>query len=130
MAAFSSCARIELASCAGIRERCHARSGIGAGENRTDLAHPPNLGLPPGLFIPVNPRVQFGNVCLIGLGLLGGSLGLALKRRCAATRVTGYARRETTVREEKEKVTGSLLPRCRASDSAGEEQCGHYPIGE
>lgn len=43
--------------------------------------------------------MQFGNVCVVGLGLLGGSLGLALKKRGLARSVIGYARREATVRE-------------------------------
>ncbi len=38
-------------------------------------------------------------VALIGVGLLGGSLGLALKRRGLAKRVHGYVRRSSSVRE-------------------------------
>lgn len=36
---------------------------------------------------------------LIGVGLLGGSLGLAARRRLLADTVTGYVRREASVRE-------------------------------
>jgi prephenate dehydrogenase len=36
---------------------------------------------------------------LIGVGLLGGSLGLALKRRRLAARVVGFVRREASVKE-------------------------------
>ncbi len=36
------------------------------------------------------------SVAIIGLGLMGGSLGLALKRYCPDIKVMGYARREET----------------------------------
>jgi len=36
------------------------------------------------------------SVAIAGLGLMGGSLGMALRGRAAARLVTGYARRETT----------------------------------
>lgn len=39
----------------------------------------------------------FGQVTIIGLGLIGGSLGLALRRRRVARRVYGVARRAATV---------------------------------
>src|SRR5689334_18778143 len=38
-------------------------------------------------------------VTLIGVGLLGGSLGLALKKRKLATRVEGFVRRQASVDE-------------------------------
>lgn len=59
------------------------------------------MGLPPAAAFALNPPVQFGNVALIGLGLLGGSLGLALTRRGLARQVTGYVRRESTALEAK-----------------------------
>lgn len=40
---------------------------------------------------------QFRQVTIIGLGLIGGSLGLALRRRRVARRVYGVARRAATV---------------------------------
>jgi len=40
-----------------------------------------------------------GRVAILGLGLMGGSLGLALRRGGAAPRVYGYARREETRRQ-------------------------------
>lgn len=43
--------------------------------------------------------MHFPNVTLIGVGLLGGSLGLALKQRQPAGRVTGYVRREASLAE-------------------------------
>lgn len=43
--------------------------------------------------------MQFQKITLIGVGLLGGSLGLALKRHGLAGRVTGYVRRVETVEE-------------------------------
>ncbi len=44
-------------------------------------------------------EVQFRRVAIIGLGLLGGSLGLALKKAGFSGRVAGYARREGTRRQ-------------------------------
>jgi prephenate dehydrogenase len=41
--------------------------------------------------------VQWPKVTLIGVGLLGGSIGLALKRRQLAARVEGYVRRAVSV---------------------------------
>jgi len=46
-----------------------------------------------------NPPVQFKKVALIGVGLLGGSLGLALRQRRLAGTVIGYVRRSQSVRE-------------------------------
>jgi prephenate dehydrogenase len=43
--------------------------------------------------------VQSQKITLIGVGLLGGSLGLAIKRRKLARRVEGYVRREVAIAE-------------------------------
>lgn len=43
----------------------------------------------------------FNQVTIIGLGLIGGSLGLALKRRRISRRVIGFSRRDATVRRAK-----------------------------
>ncbi len=43
--------------------------------------------------------MQFQKITLIGVGLLGGSLGLAVKRRRLAGRVEGYVRRTATIAE-------------------------------
>lgn len=43
--------------------------------------------------------MHFPKVTLVGVGLLGGSLGLALKQRKLAGRVEGYVRREASVVE-------------------------------
>lgn len=51
-------------------------------------------GLSPGFNLPV-----FRNVTIIGVGLLGGSLGLALKKRRLVRTVTGFARRADTAVE-------------------------------
>lgn len=40
---------------------------------------------------------SFGTVCIVGVGLLGGSLGLALKSRGAATTVYGVGRRQSSL---------------------------------
>lgn len=44
-------------------------------------------------------RVLCRTAAILGLGLLGGSLGMALRRRGLASEVRGYARRAETVRE-------------------------------
>jgi len=46
-----------------------------------------------------NPSVQFKKATLIGVGLLGGSLGLALRERRLARNVTGFVRRARSVQE-------------------------------
>ena len=51
------------------------------------------------------------NVSILGLGLMGGSLGLALRERGLA-RVTGYARRESTRRAA---VRGRIVDVCHAT---------------
>lgn len=45
------------------------------------------------------PPVQFEKVSLIGVGLLGGSLGMALRRRKLAREVWGLVRREASLAE-------------------------------
>lgn len=45
------------------------------------------------------PLVRWQKVTLVGIGLLGGSLGLALKRRGLAERVHGYVRRPASIAE-------------------------------
>ncbi len=48
-------------------------------------------------------RPLFNQVSIIGLGLIGGSLGMALRRRKIARRVIGFARHEATIRRAKAK---------------------------
>jgi prephenate dehydrogenase len=43
--------------------------------------------------------VQFQKITIIGVGLLGGSIGLAVKRRKLAREVAGYVRRETSLKD-------------------------------
>lgn len=43
--------------------------------------------------------MHFNKVTLVGVGLLGGSLGLALKQRQLAAHVAGYVRREASLAE-------------------------------
>jgi len=47
--------------------------------------------------------VQFRKITIIGVGLLGGSLGLAARKRRVAGEIAGYARREKTI-VESEKI--------------------------
>jgi prephenate dehydrogenase len=46
-----------------------------------------------------NPGVLFQKVTIAGVGLLGGSLGLALKQRGLATKVDGLVRRSASIAE-------------------------------
>ncbi len=48
---------------------------------------------------PLCPPVQFQKITLIGVGLLGGSVGLAARGRGVAERVTGLVRRAESVEE-------------------------------
>jgi len=43
--------------------------------------------------------VQFRKITIIGVGLLGGSIGLAARQRRLAKEIAGYARREKTIAE-------------------------------
>ena len=47
----------------------------------------------------INRHMRWRKVTLLGVGLLGGSLGMALRRRELAEWVHGYVRREASVRE-------------------------------
>jgi prephenate dehydrogenase len=47
--------------------------------------------------LALNPPVQFRKVALIGVGLLGGSLGLALRARRLAEDVHGFVRRSEVI---------------------------------
>jgi prephenate dehydrogenase len=49
--------------------------------------------------IPHTASLPFDTVALIGIGLLGGSLGLALRQRRMARRVVAVARRPETIRQ-------------------------------
>jgi len=48
---------------------------------------------------PETPFVQFQKVTLAGVGLLGGSLGLAVKQRGLANKVDGLVRRSASIAE-------------------------------
>ena len=43
--------------------------------------------------------MRFRKISIIGVGLLGGSLGLAARKLCLAKEIAGYARREKTIAE-------------------------------
>jgi prephenate dehydrogenase len=62
------------------------------------LAHL-NLPLETGFLTPETCVVRWNKVTLIGVGLLGGSLGLALKKRRLAKTVVGFVRRQASVAE-------------------------------
>ncbi len=48
---------------------------------------------------PVNPRVHWRKTAILGVGLLGGSLGLALRKRGLCGEVAGYVRRDSAIPE-------------------------------
>ncbi len=41
----------------------------------------------------------FNRVCIVGVGLIGGSIGAAIKKRCLAKLVVGVVRRKSTIEE-------------------------------
>jgi prephenate dehydrogenase len=49
--------------------------------------------------IRYSARVQFQKITLIGVGLLGGSIGLAIRQRKLAREVAGYVRREASLHD-------------------------------
>lgn len=59
---------------------------------RKTIFHPPSA-------IHYASGVRWNKIAIIGIGLLGGSLGLAIKKRRLARRVVGFARREATITE-------------------------------
>ncbi|MEN9575364.1 MAG: hypothetical protein RL514_3219 [Verrucomicrobiota bacterium] len=65
--------------------------------------------------------MYFPKVALVGVGLLGGSLGLALKQRRLAGRVEGYVRRDASIAECErlgvvDRATTDLLAAVRDAD--------------
>ncbi|HEX5400399.1 MAG TPA: prephenate dehydrogenase/arogenate dehydrogenase family protein [Verrucomicrobiae bacterium] len=53
----------------------------------------------PSSFIHYSLRVQFQKITIVGVGLLGGSIGLAAKRRRLAREVAGYVRRPASLKD-------------------------------
>ena len=64
--------------------------------------------------------MHWQKITLVGVGLLGGSLGLAIKQRRLATTVEGFVRRAASVTECKKLGVVDLATRdlCRAVDNA------------
>jgi prephenate dehydrogenase len=62
-----------------------------------------NLQLETWKLKPETRQVRWKKVSLIGVGLLGGSLGLALKERRFAGSVTGFVRRRSSIAECRKK---------------------------
>jgi prephenate dehydrogenase len=60
---------------------------------------PRNLPLETLLANTETPAVRWKKVTLVGVGLLGGSLGLALRKRRLAASVMGFVRRPVSIRE-------------------------------
>src|ERR1700729_3399002 len=56
------------------------------------IFHPPS-------FIPYPMTVRWQKISLVGVGLLGGSLGLAIKERQLAAKVDGFVRRSASIKE-------------------------------
>ncbi len=55
--------------------------------------------LSPGAVFALNSAVQWKKVTLVGVGLLGGSLGIALRERRLAREVVGFVRRAASIAE-------------------------------
>jgi prephenate dehydrogenase len=53
----------------------------------------------PALAIRYSSPVQFQKITIIGVGLLGGSIGLAARRRKLAGEVAGFVRREASLKD-------------------------------
>ena len=60
---------------------------------------PPNSPFHPVAGIAILRGVKFRKITIIGVGLLGGSLGLAVRRGGLAAEVAGYVRRDATVKD-------------------------------
>ncbi len=58
-----------------------------------------DFNLPSPLFHPLLFAIVFQKIAIIGVGLLGGSLGLAIKQRRLAASVVGYVRRSASISE-------------------------------
>jgi len=56
------------------------------------IFHPPSS-------IRYLPAVTFGKITIIGVGLLGGSIGLAVKRRKLARQIAGFVRRIASLKD-------------------------------
>lgn len=63
--------------------------------------------------------MRWNKITLIGVGLLGGSLGLAIKKRRLAKRVVGYVRREASLAECKRRRVLDSVTRDLAAAVAG-----------
>jgi prephenate dehydrogenase len=59
----------------------------------------PSFLLLPRTDLLLNPGVRFRKISIIGVGLLGGSLGLAIRRRHLAEETSGFVRRSATADE-------------------------------
>src|SRR5215471_3751625 len=67
--------------------------------HRSYMAQGPTLNLPLRLSLGYLPAVQYEKVAIVGVGLLGGSLGLALRKRRLARQVVGCVRRHSNLAE-------------------------------
>ena len=66
---------------------------------------------------------MFDTVCIVGVGLIGGSLGMALRERGLARQVVGAVRREATINAafQKGAVDNATLDLAEAVRIAGAE---------
>jgi prephenate dehydrogenase len=70
---------------------------------------------------PETPAVRWKKITIVGVGLLGGSLGMAIRRRRLANKVVGYARRAASFSECRraravDEVTQDLLGAVKGAD--------------
>lgn len=64
--------------------------------NRSEGAKQSSIRLPPSAILRA---VRWNKITLVGVGLLGGSLGRALRRHKLAKEIAGYVRREASIKE-------------------------------
>lgn len=55
--------------------------------------------LPSSIFHPLSSGVRFQKITIIGVGLLGGSIGLAARRRKLAREIAGFVRRRASLKD-------------------------------
>ncbi|TAK95658.1 MAG: prephenate dehydrogenase/arogenate dehydrogenase family protein [Verrucomicrobia bacterium] len=63
---------------------------VGSRRKQSSILHPPSSIL---------RAVRWKKITIVGVGLLGGSLGLAIKRRKLASQVAGFVRRTASLKE-------------------------------
>jgi len=56
------------------------------------------MAAPRAGLIPEGPMKRFSSVAIVGMGLIGGSIGLGLRKFALAEKIIGIGRRQATLR--------------------------------